>query len=160
MAIYIYDFEDSYKEIINKTYNAFEKYFNLKSKIDVDITCVDDDEIRRVNKESRNVDNVTDVLSFPTTNRIIFPFKKQDYSDFLNPETKRIMIGEIIVCINKILEQAEEYGHSKERELSYLTVHGLLHLLGYDHIDENDKKIMRQKEEEILSLSEIIKENA
>ena len=102
----------------------------------VEVTLVDKNTIRTLNKLRRKIDKVTDVLSFP--------------AEFTNPETGKKILGDIILCDEVIKEQAKEYGHSYEREFSYLTVHGILHLLGYDHMNEEDKKIMRAKEEELL----------
>ena len=101
--------------------------------------------IQEINKEYRDIDKPTDVLSFPMFEKeeLDAKIEKKDfeYEDIL---------GDIIISIEKVQEQAEEYGHSFERELSYMIVHGFYHLMGYDHIEEEDKKIMRPKEEKIL----------
>lgn len=103
------------------------------------ITIVDKDRIQEINREYRNKDSVTDVISFAF----------EEYQDFKYDDIR--FLGEIYICYERCKEQAEEYGHSIQRELCYLSVHGLLHLLGYDHIKEEDKKVMRALEEEILS---------
>ena len=104
------------------------------------------DYIRKINKQYRGIDKATDVLSFPMFEKDELD-RKIEAKDFL-PED---VLGDIIISIPKVEEQAMEYGHSFERELSYMVVHGFYHLMGYDHIQAEDKKIMRPKEEKILS---------
>jgi probable rRNA maturation factor len=103
------------------------------------IIIVDNDKIHEINKQYRNKDSVTDVISFA--------FEEADNIKYDNMR----FLGEIYISYEKCVEQAKEYGHSTERELGYLSIHGLLHLLGYDHMNEEDKKIMRTLEEEILN---------
>lgn len=114
-------------------------------EIDVYITLTNNEEIHKINKEYRDVDRPTDVLSFPMYERDEIADLKNDTDD----EIEKIL-GDIIVSIEKVREQAEEYGHSFERELAYLVTHGMLHLLGYDHMIEEEKAVMRKREEEIL----------
>lgn len=114
-------------------------------EVDVYITLTNNDEIHKINKEYRDVDRPTDVLSFPMYERDEIAGLKNDTDD----EIEKIL-GDIIVSIEKVREQAEEYGHSFERELAYLVTHGMLHLLGYDHMIEEEKAVMRKREEEIL----------
>lgn len=103
------------------------------------IILVEKEEIQRLNKEYRNVDRVTDVISFALED-----------DDTFHLEGYRVL-GDIYICIDKAKEQAEEYGHSFKRELSFLAVHGLLHLLGYDHMTVEEEKVMFSKQEEVLS---------
>ena len=114
-------------------------------EVDVYITLTNNEEIHKINKEYRDVDRPTDVLSFPMYERDEIVDLKNDTDD----EIEKIL-GDIIVSIEKVREQAEEYGHSFERELAYLVTHGMLHLLGYDHMIEEEKAVMRKREEEIL----------
>lgn len=114
-------------------------------EVDVYITLTNNEEIHKINKEYRDVDRPTDVLSFPMYERDEIAGLKNDTDD----EIEKIL-GDIIVSIEKVREQAEEYGHSFERELAYLVTHGMLHLLGYDHMIEEEKEVMRKREEEIL----------
>ena len=114
-------------------------------EVDVYITLTNNEEIHKINKEYREVDRPTDVLSFPMYERDEIAGLKNDTDD----EIEKIL-GDIIVSIEKVREQAEEYGHSFERELAYLVTHGMLHLLGYDHMIEEEKAVMRKREEEIL----------
>ncbi len=104
----------------------------------VSITIVDNKKIKEINRDYRNKDSETDVISFA--------FEESD--DYEYPDMR--LLGEIYISIDKAKSQAEEYGHSLKREICFLTVHGLLHLLGYDHIEEKDRVVMRKLEEEIL----------
>ena len=116
----------------------------------VDVTMVSGEEIQTINRENRNVDKVTDVLSFPMLDMYEGVYHG-DLKDEIEPTSGDIMLGDIIICYDKILEQAEEFGHSKEREMAYLATHSILHLLGFDHVDEGEMKAkMRAAEEEII----------
>ncbi len=124
----------------------------------LEITFVDEEEIRRLNAALRNIDKVTDVLSFPALDLVRGQaIKKADYP-FETDEEGRLVLGCIAVCEKRAKEQAEEYGHSYTRELHYLIVHGALHCLGYDHINETDQAQMREKEEQILQRLGITRE--
>lgn len=114
------------------------KHLNIKNPL-LNIVIVDNEKIREINREYRNKDAVTDVISFAFEE-----VKDVDYGDVR-------FLGEIYISYERCKEQASEFGHSIRREFSYLAVHGLLHLLGYDHIKEEDKKVMRALEEEILN---------
>ncbi len=109
-------------------------------------------EIKKINAERRGVDEVTDVLSFPLLNiKGGETITKQKFASDYNEQTKMINIGDIFICLDKAVTQAKEFGHSVEREVSYLFVHGLLHLLGFDHIEEGEKRQMRAVEELVLN---------
>lgn len=116
----------------------------------LEVLLVDEEEIRRLNRQIRGVDRVTDVLSFPSLDCIKGEILLADeFADELDEED-RLFLGSIVICEARAIEQAEEYGHSYERELYYLTVHGVLHCLGYDHETEEEKSEMREKEEEVM----------
>lgn len=139
------------KKLIEKVFNYAAKYFSLPLKSEICIAFLSEGEIKEVNAFARDTDSVTDVLSFPYLENI--KGRKIDPAGFktdINPETGCLMLGEINICLARASEQAQEYGHSFERECAYLALHGLLHILGYDHIEEADKGEMREKEEEIL----------
>lgn len=125
---------------------AFIEEEDLEENLEVSLTFVDKDEIRRLNKEYREIDKVTDVLSFPIYENEDFIYQEEENLD----ETIPLMLGDIVICIDVAKEQAQEYGHSLEREVTYLACHSILHLLGYDHMDEDDKEIMRSKEKIIM----------
>jgi len=145
--------EKMFKRII-KTANKYSKF--CQKKFEVSINFVDKKTIRELNKKTRNIDKETDVLSFPNLN--LKPMKKiniKDYKADINPETHQLMIGDIVICEQVAAENAEKYGHSYEREVCYLVLHGFLHLLGFDHETEEDKKIMRALEEAVLKKHKI-----
>lgn len=115
---------------------------------DASITLVDNSQIEQMNKEYRNIQEPTDVLSFPLLDYIegVPDIKPGD----LDPHTNRIALGDIIISAEKAQEQANSYGHSFQRELAFLAVHGMLHLLGYDHLQPEDEKDMFQRQERVL----------
>ena len=140
------DEKEEYKEVIGKVLSQCFKEEKLEnSKLCVTVTLTTPKTIQEINKQYRNIDRATDVLSFPMFEKDELDEKIQT-NDFENED----ILGDIVVSVDKVKEQAIEYGHSFERELSYMIVHGFYHLMGYDHIEENDKKIMREKEENIL----------
>ncbi len=135
-----------YEEVIKKVIEQCYKEENLEnSKLFITITLTNPENIQKINKEYRNIDKPTDVLSFP-----MFEKKELDKKIADNDFEYEDILGDIIISIERVKEQAEEYGHNFERELSYMVVHGFYHLMGYDHIKEEDKNIMRPKEEKIL----------
>ena len=140
------DEKEEYKNVIEKVLSQCFKEEKLEdSKLCVTVTLTTPKTIQEINKQYRNIDRATDVLSFPMFEKDELDEKIQT-NDFENED----ILGDIVVSVDKVKEQAIEYGHSFERELSYMIVHGFYHLMGYDHIEENDKKIMREKEENIL----------
>ncbi len=124
---------------------------NQRSKYTVELVFAEEDEIRQVNKEQRGVDEVTDVLSFPTLDGVRGKsIKMSDFPYDYDIENGGIFLGSIMICLQRAKAQAEEFGHSQEREYNYLFVHGLLHLFGYDHMEDEDKKQMRALEEKVM----------
>lgn len=116
----------------------------------VELIFMDEDEIHTLNLETRGVDRATDVLSYPNLDKIM-PFTRENYTFDYDEDRGAVFLGSIVICESIAKKQALEYGHSEKREKSYLFLHGLLHLLGYDHIEEADKIKMRQVEENILA---------
>ena len=148
------DENEEYDKTIEKViYKCFEEERLLDSKLMITITLTTPEEIRKINKEYRNVDKETDVLSFP-----MFEKDELDEKIINNQYLYEDVLGDIIISIDRVKQQAEDYGHSFERELSYMLVHGFYHLMGYDHIEEEDKKIMRPKEEKILNALKITRD--
>ncbi len=144
------DWEAIVKKVLDK---CFEEEGLLDSKLIMTITFTTPEEIRKINKKYRKIDKATDVLSFPMFEKYELDEKIKN-GDFPYED----VLGDVIISIEKVREQAKEYGHSFERELSYMLVHGFYHLMGYDHIEEEDKKIMRPKEEKILNELKITRE--
>lgn len=117
----------------------------------MELVFTDEEGIRSLNASTRGKDAVTDVLSFPNLEGIRgVPLRKEDFP-FDIDEEGALFLGSVVICRQRAAQQAEEYGHSLEREVYYLAVHGLCHLLGYDHEEESDKALMREREERILS---------
>lgn len=143
-------YEKTIKKVIEKCFKE-ERIEN--SKLCLTITLTNPENIRKINKEYRNVDRETDVLSFPM-------FEKEDLEEKIKKQDfeHEDVLGDIVISIKRVEEQAKEYGHSFERELSYMLVHGFYHLMGYDHIEEADKIKMRPKEEKILNDLKIVRE--
>ena len=133
------------EEIINKVVEAVLASEKIKHDLDVYITLTTNGGIHKINKQYREVDRPTDVLSFPMFQREEIPNLRKKKKD-----TVEEILGDIIVSIDKVKEQSKEYGHSYERELAYLVTHGMLHLLGYDHMIEKEKEEMRKHEEKVL----------
>lgn len=142
---------EEYERIIDKVIKKCYETENIEaSKLYVSITLTNPENIKKINKEYRQIDKETDVLSFPM-------FEKKELEDKIkNKEYENEdILGDIVISIKRVEEQAIEYGHSFERELSYMLVHGFYHLMGEDHIEEEDKIHMREKEEKILSSLDI-----
>lgn len=146
------------KEFIENLEKVIE--FTLKEEevlipSEISMIFVDNEEIREINNETRGIDRATDVLSFPMLDyedKKVFKelYKDKDF-DITFMDGEELVLGDIVLSLERALEQSKEYNHSFEREASYLVVHSVLHLLGYDHMEELDKKIMRKREEDILS---------
>lgn len=145
---------EKYEAIIKKVIKKCFEVENLtNSKLYVSITLTTPEQIHKINKEYRNVDRPTDVLSFPMFEKSELDFKIKN-NDFLHED----VLGDLVISIEQVERQAQEYGHSFEREFAYMIVHGFYHLMGYDHIKEEDKQVMRPKEEKILELLEITRD--
>lgn len=142
-------YEDLIEKVIDECFKN-EKMDNLKLYVSITLTIPD--EIQKINKKYRNIDKPTDVLSFPM-------FEKEEIQELVK-ENYQVddVLGDIIISIPRVKEQAIEYGHSFERELSYMCVHGFYHLMGYDHIRDEDKKKMRAKEDEVLNILKITRD--
>ncbi len=144
---------DEYEETVKRVFDeCFEEEKIEDSKLYITVTFTNPENIQKINKEYRNIDKATDVLSFPMFEKKELENKIQE-KDFLHED----ILGDIVISIEKVKEQAKEYGHSFERELSYMLVHGFYHLMGYDHIEEEDKKEMRKKEEKVLEKLKIVR---
>lgn len=130
---------DLIRKKAEKTIREVLRVENISENAEVSLSIVDRQTIHKLNKEYRNVDRETDVLSFPL-----------DEEGFDNEGNPLILLGDIVICLDVAEDQAVDFGHSLEREIMYLICHSTLHLLGYDHIEEGDKKVMRSKEKEVM----------
>lgn len=129
---------------------ALQGFVDTDVTLSVEFLFVDGEEIRRLNREMRSIDKVTDVLSFPTLDGIKGEKIRVRNHPYDVDEDGLLTLGSIVVCCDRAKEQAEEYGHSYNRELHYLLVHGIMHCLGYDHETDEQRAEMREKEEYIL----------
>lgn len=139
------DIKDTIEQVILKTLDAEDCDFSAE----VSVTIVDSKTIREINKNERDIDAVTDVLSFPM---LEFDENGNVINSDFDMDGENLLLGDIVICAERAKEQALEYGHSFKREMAFLTVHSMLHLLGYDHMDEQEEKIMSSRQEEILSM--------
>ncbi|WP_223417991.1 rRNA maturation RNase YbeY [Anaerococcus murdochii] len=130
---------DIIRKKAEKTITEVLRVENISENVEVSLSIVDKETIHKLNKDYRNVDRETDVLSFPL-----------DEEGFDNEGNPLILLGDIVICLDVAEDQAVDFGHSLEREIMYLICHSTLHLLGYDHIEEGDKKVMRSKEKEVM----------
>ena len=144
------DCEGLAKEVIEAALDEAECPYEAE----VNLILTDNDAIQEINRDYRQIDRPTDVLSFP-----MIDFEKEsDFShveeaveDYFNPETGELILGDIIVSVEKVIEQAEKYGHSRERELAFLIAHSMLHLCGYDHMEDAEREVMETRQREILA---------
>lgn len=156
-----YEFDFDYKKTANDVISKTLLLEHFNYDVEVSITFVDEENIREINKEFRDLDKSTDVLSFPMieydSDYSRISDRKEEMYDFLidridikNPDTDEIILGDIVLCIPVIIMQAQEYNHSILREYAFLIAHSMLHLLGYDHIEEDERIIMENKQNQIL----------
>ena len=135
---------------------------NFPYEAEVNLTLTDNDGIHAINREYREIDRPTDVLSFPMLSYEKagdFSFLDTESDDDFNPDTGEAILGDIIISVDKVKEQAAEYGHSEKREFAFLIVHSMLQLFGYEHIDPDDAAVMEPKQKEILEEMNILREN-
>ena len=145
-----FDYEEAAKSIIDKCLD----YMECPYEVQVNLTLTDNAGIHEINKEYRQIDRPTDVLSFPLVDYVspnVFPEDIEEAAeDYFDLDTGELMLGDIIISVEKCKEQAAEYGHSVLREYSFLIVHSMLHLFGYDHMEDDEREVMEQKQREIL----------
>lgn len=165
-----YEFDDDLVSTIEECISKTIEYENInydenieKINFEISLSIVNNEEIREINKLHRNIDKETDVLSFPLIDFTILPTsaqeKKEDevssifqnFSNISNYPLQALALGDIIISIERVLSQAIEYNHSVKREVCFLVVHSMLHLLGYDHMTPNEEKTMIEKQKDILN---------
>ena len=153
-------FDFDYKEVAKQVIDMALDMEEFPFESEVDITLTDDAAIQEINKEFRQLDKSTDVLSFP-----LIEYKSagdfsdlENQDDIFNPETGEAMLGDIVISVEHVLKQAEEYGHSIKREYAFLIAHSMLHLMGYDHMTPPEAKVMEEKQENILNALNITRE--
>lgn len=143
-----------YEEVVTLVINEAMDFEECPYEIEVNVLLTDNNGIHEINKEYRQIDSPTDVLSFPMVDYeepAAFDFLEDSGLDYFNPETGELVLGDIVLSIDKIREQAYNYGHTQKRELAFLVAHSMLHLFGYDHMVEDDAKVMEEKQNAILN---------
>lgn len=123
-------------------------------EVQVNVVLTDNAGIRELNRECRGIDRETDVLSFPNVDfskEGVFEIQEDSEADYFDPDTGELILGDIMISLDKVLEQAESYGHSVRREFAFLVAHSMLHLCGYDHMKDDERVVMERKQEEILT---------
>lgn len=144
----------SYREIIEEIVCAAMDYEACPYEAQVNVVLTDDESIRQVNREYRGIDQATDVLSFPMIEYETpsdFSRVEEETFDCFDPESGELLLGDIMISMDKVEEQAAKYGHSQRRELAFLVAHSMLHLFGYDHMEESERLVMERKQREILA---------
>lgn len=148
-----FDYNKLFEEIVNTVLDEKECPYEAT----VNLLITDNEGIHQINKEQRDIDKETDVLSFPMVDFDMpaeYDFLEDSY-EYFDPDSGELILGDIVLSIDRILSQAEEYGHSVKREYSFLIVHSLLHLLGYDHIEQDDRVIMEAEQAHIMDVLKI-----
>ena len=153
-----YQFDFDYEKIAKEVAVTTLAIEECPYETEININLVDDEEIRGINKEFRDIDSPTDVLSFPM---LEFPkpanydILKSDDAPYFNPDSGELLLGDIVISIPAVMRQAKEYEHGVKREYAFLLTHSMLHLLGYDHLDKQEAKVMDEKQEEVLTKLQI-----
>ena len=146
-------FAFDYQALAEKVVGFALEHEAFPYEAEVNLTLTDNPGIHTINKEYRNIDRPTDVLSFPMLSYTTpgdFSFLEEENDDDFNPDTGEAILGDIIISVDKVKEQAEKYNHSVRREFAFLVTHSMLHLLGYDHMEPEEEKVMFARQEEIL----------
>lgn len=142
------------EETVRMVCEAVLESENCPYETQVNVVLTDNSGIREMNRECRGIDRETDVLSFPNVDfeqEGVFAIDEDREADYFDPDTGELMLGDILISVDKVMEQAQNYGHSVRREFAFLVAHSMLHLCGYDHMEEAEAKVMERKQEEILA---------
>ena len=147
------DFDFDYEKVAKEVVEICLSHENLPYEAEINLTLTDDEGIHKINKQFRNIDRATDVLSFPMLSYDApgdLSFLSDENEDDFNPDTGEVMLGDIIISVDKVKEQALEYGHSEKREFAFLITHSMLHLFGYDHMEPDEAAVMEEHQRKIL----------
>ena len=146
----------AYRKIIEDVVNTALDFEECPYEVELNVILTNNEEIALINRDYRDIFKPTDVLSFPMVDYIapgdFTQLDSYDEEDYFNPETGELMLGDIIISMDKVIEQADKYGHSQERELGFLVAHSMLHLFGYDHMEPEETEVMEVKQHDILKL--------
>ena len=153
-------FDFDYEAMETQVIEACLDYADCPYEAEVSVLLTDNEQIRQINSEYRSIDAATDVLSFPVIEYEVpgdFTGLEEETADYFHPETGELLLGDIVISLDRAKQQAEEYGHSLMRELAFLTTHSMFHLFGYDHMEEEERKIMEDKQREVLEQLQILR---
>lgn len=151
--------ELDYEQIIRQVICTAADYEKCPYEAEVNVILTDNAAIHEINKQHRGIDNPTDVLSFPMIEyeapsdfAALETQMEQSPQDYFNPDTGELLLGDIVVSVEKVIEQAEKYNHSQKRELAFLVAHSMMHLFGYDHMEPEEAKTMESKQNAVLEI--------
>ena len=157
-----FDVEFNAEEVAEAVINQVADMEDVPYEFDIYVTMVDKETIHEINKEHRGIDRPTDVLSFPNLDFEVpgdFSLIEENEANYFDPETGMLLMGDIVISVEKVAEQAVEYGHSKKREFAFLVAHSMLHLCGYDHMEVLEAEVMEAKQNEALNALGITRED-
>lgn len=151
-------FSFDYTALTERVINGALDYLECPYEAEVNVLFTDNEAIREINRENREMDAPTDVLSFPMGEYPVpamFDDLEDEQPEVFHPDTGELMLGDIVISVERVLSQAEEYGHSAERELAFLLAHSVLHLCGFDHMEEEERLVMEEKQRQIMDVLKI-----
>jgi metalloprotein, YbeY/UPF0054 family len=152
-----------YEVIINMVITAVMEYEKCPFEIEINVEITYNEEIQEINHEHRGINSPTDVLSFPLVDYEIAGdfshLETDEFNTYFNPDSGELMLGDIVISVDKVIEQSVNYGHSLKRELAFLVAHSMLHLFGYDHLEDIERQEMEKKQEIILNEIGITRED-
>lgn len=151
-------FSFDYKELTERVINGALDFIRCPYEAEVNVLFTDNASIREINRDNRDIDAPTDVLSFPIGEYPVpgnFDTLEEEQPEVFHPETGELMLGDIVISVERVVSQAEEFGHSEERELGFLLAHSILHLCGYDHMEEEERIVMEEKQRQIMDTLKI-----
>lgn len=154
------EFDFDIREVAELVVDAALEHEKCPYEAEISLLLTHNDEIHEMNLEHRGIDRATDVLSFPMLefdHPGDFSIIDEETADVFDPESGELMLGDIVISVDKVLEQAQEYGHSPKREYAFLIAHSMLHLCGYDHMDDEERKVMEEKQREIMEKINILR---
>lgn len=147
---------EGWEELIRRVVSAALDFWECPYEAEVNVVVTDNESIREINRDYRQIDAPTDVLSFPMLEYeepgdFSALEEEEEYNaEYFNPDTGELLLGDIMISVERVISQSEEYGHSRERELGFLVAHSMLHLFGYDHMEEKEREVMETKQRELL----------
>lgn len=147
-------FDFPVEDVVKQVASAVLEMENCPYEVQLNVLLTDNEGIHSYNKEYRGIDRETDVLSFPNLDfekEADFNIDENEEADYFDPDTGELILGDIIISVDRVKEQAESYGHSRRREFAFLVAHSMLHLCGYDHMEQKEAEVMERKQEQILA---------